>query len=201
MGEASKLPGPGFYDISQSQASDKQIGSGLRTVRDQNLWGIRQTPSPGDYDDALREYVSREALLRIPSPAFKDKSVRRYLGDAQIGPGPGAYRVKSATGTCGGKTFARDPRFTAEKFCGPFKMSDGPSPDTYSTETELTRARIVGGQRARGVRFAREPGISVVGPGRYGKLKCDMLKPSYNVMFDPELKKKQTFKRKYSSPL
>jgi hypothetical protein len=69
------------------------------------------------------------------------------------------------------------------------KLSQVPAPVEYSMETETTRKKVVGGERKNGSRFERETGKANLGPGAYGELPCETIKPSFNIAFDPSLKR------------
>lgn len=190
-------PGPGFYDIPPPPP--KRCGSSMLRSRESNLWNVSQTPSPGQYDGDMAERVERKMTLRTASPAFKDRGQRYQCMDTQgAGPGPGKYFSKLPTVTGGCSKFPRDPRFTPSNFCGRTKMNDGPSPADYSVETRVTKKKVAGGLIPRDLHDPTKGQKNRrVGPGSYGKVKCDMMKPSYNVMFDPEMKRKTMFESRY----
>lgn len=192
-------PGPGYYDKcdkSSSKSKSKLPSFGKAPRGD--LWNVKITPSPGQYEENVAEKIERCVILRTASPAFKDRSERykSYVKE-DPNPGPGVYFAKQPSKKHYSK-FNRDVRFRDDNFVGPMKMNDSPSPANYTVETETTRKRIVGGQKVNARRFEKSPQNSKVGPGKYGKLECDMVHPSYNVKFDPELKKKTELKKLYT---
>jgi hypothetical protein len=193
---AVQNPGPGTYDTEGSIRS-LAVGSALKRGRDPNLWGVRITPSPDQYEKAIEETVSRALLLRTASPAFKDRGKRyQCLEREDPNPGPASCFAKLPKMESGTGKVPKGPRFTENIFCGIVPLSDTPSPAEYTTETPTTRKRVQGGQQRTSSRFQKEkvtnPGI---GPGRYGKVECGLLKGSFNVGFDPAMQDPQPYRK------
>ncbi|OHT03971.1 hypothetical protein TRFO_28627 [Tritrichomonas foetus] len=192
----AKNPGPGFYEKDDKPYVKSKLPSFTKAERPE-LWGIKITPSPGQYEPNIDERIENCVKIRTASPAFKDRSERYgFMVDKQPNPGPGGYYANKP----GKKHYSklpRDARFREDNFCGPDKMNDAPSPANYTVETEATRKRIPGGAKINGGRFDKGPKNTKVGPGRYGVVECDMMKQSYNVMFDPEFKRKSEMKKLY----
>ena len=194
-----KNPGPGTYEKDEKPVvkSKSKLPSFGKSKRPE-LWGSNpETPGPSEYDPYSEEQIERSAVVRTPSPAFKDRSKRyEFMVPKQQNPGPGGYFAEKPPKKHVSK-FNKDVRFREDNFCGPFSMNDSPSPANYTVETPLTRKRIPGGAKMNSSRFEKGPKNRKVGPGSYGIVGCEMLKPSFNVKFDPELKKKTELRKIY----
>jgi hypothetical protein len=167
----------------------------MKTAREANLWDVRVTPAPGQYEVNVAEQLAKCVLLRTGSPAFKDRT-RRYQCLENLEPGPGpAFRPRLPKVTAA--NFPKQDRFTEANFCGTQKLSQVPAPAEYSAETATTRKRVTGGERKNGSRFARDTRNPNLGPGAYGEIPCEMIKPSFNIAFDPSLKGNQRFQMQY----
>jgi hypothetical protein len=186
-----KNPGPGSYD--KPPAPVKHVGQGMKAVREANLWDVKITPAPGQYEENVAEQLAKCVLLRTGSPAFKDRAVR---GHERVEPGPGPAFKPKLPKTAAAK-FPKQERFTETNFCGTQKLSQVPAPAEYSVDTETTRKRVTGGEMMSRSRFARETRKPTVGPGTYGEFSCEMIKPSFNVAFDPGLKRNRPFRMHY----
>lgn len=192
-------PGPGYYDnFDKSTSKPKSKLPSFNKAPRAEIWDVQITPSPGQYEEFVAEKIERCLTLRTASPAFKDRSERyqNYVKE-DPNPGPGVYYAKSPQKKHYSK-FNRDVRFRDDNYVGPLKMNDSPSPANYTVETETTKKRVVGGQKVKARRFEKNSQNSKVGPGKYGGFECEMIKPSYNVKFDPELKKKSDLKKLYT---
>lgn len=192
-------PGPGFYDTdNETLGKQKNKLPTFRKARRQELWDINITPSPGQYENNLQDKIERCVVIRTASPAFKDRSSRyKFMVPEDPNPGPGGYFANKPEKVHYSK-FNKDQRFPKDSYVGKEKINDSPSPANYTVETETTKKRTVGGQKVKAMRFDSGPKNTKVGPGRYGKVNCEMIRPSYNVKFDPELKKKSELKKAYS---
>jgi hypothetical protein len=182
-----KNPGPGSYE--KSGATVRDASAGLQNPsRSPNLWDVRITPAPGQYEEFVAERVARTAVSRVASPAFKDRTARyQCLENPEPNPGP-AYYAKMPRMAKGPREFKKEERFTLTNYSGGQKLSDTPSPAGYNIETELGKKRAPGGAIRYGQRGDKEPKNRKIGPGRYSIMGGEMVKGSFNIHFDAQLK-------------
>lgn len=187
---AQDNPGPGYY---VSAPKVKQNQGLLPRANMPELWAadIKHGPAPGQYNITEGSKYERKAQLRIANPAFKDKGERDCLTNKEANPGPAAYYARvPSKGTA--KEFSRAPRFTEKTYVGNERINDGPAPSQYGFASNP--AKPVGGFISHASRFGKQKKSSVPGPGAYQDAdKCNMIKHSYNVMFDPNNQPVQKF--------
>lgn len=177
---ASEGPGPGYYvDKRNERGASAVISRAPRT----ELWVQHEdAPGPGQYHTDESERLSRRAKMRTGSPAFKDKAVREGLV-AKEGPGPAAYTTKVA-GKKDWVVFPKAPRFGSDG-----EVSPGPGDYDDAREVHTT-----GGLIPQASRFSKQKKSTGPGPDSYQNGdKCDMIKPSFNVKFDPAQQPYQKF--------
>ena len=175
-------PGPGYYRPSSARRATREK-SGPRAARGE-LFEVVDTPGPGRYDTDTATRVATKRKNRIKSPAFASPaSERDVLTNREPGPGP-AYCIRPSSAR-GVREIAKAPRVRQTEYIGGLATSDGPSPDAYSPAPSTPR------RNATIPRANRKPPVDDR-PAAY-QAPSSLIKPSYNVRFDPELKKHQKF--------
>jgi hypothetical protein len=65
-------------------------------------------------------------------------------------------------------------------------MNDSPAPDSYGY-AEVGPVRVSGGYIPVARKYPKWKRSSVPGPGQYQDVdKCELIRPSFNISFDPE---------------
>lgn len=180
--DRSQTPGPGYYNITEEQK--KTYGNGKRSKRGE-LWEINDTPAPNQYDVESLDKIERRSKLRTGNPAFRDRSMRSELANTEVNPGP-IYNTRPKTQIRG--AFPKAARFTDNSFVGT-KINDDPSPAEYNVPRD---ENIRGGAVSRNAHTDNSKTDSP-GPAKYKNIRTDLAKPSYNVMFNPNLQKTKVY--------
>ena len=178
---ASESPGPGYYvDGRPERGASAVISKAPRN----DIWAQHDdSPGPGEYHTDESDRLSRRAKMRTGSPAFKDKVVREGLV-AREGPGPAAYTMR-AQGKKDWVKFPKAPRFKKNR-------DRSPGPADYVDERE---ERPLGGLIPQASRFEKKrKSMMTPAPDAYQNGdKCEMIKSSFNVKFDPAQQPYQKF--------
>lgn len=186
---AQDNPGPGYY-VSVPKTRNQGL---LPRAKKPDLWAadIKYGPSPGQYNITEGSEYERKAQLRIANPAFKDKEERDCLTNKAANPGPAAYYARVPSRNTA-KEFSKAPRFTEKTYVGNEQISDTPAPSQYGFAEKPTKS--LGGVMSRASRFGKQKKSSVPGPDAYQDAdKCNMIKQSFNVRFDPKNQPVQKF--------
>jgi hypothetical protein len=88
--------------------------------------------------------------------------------------------------------FKKEERFTPTSYSGGQKLSVTPSPAEYNIEREFGKKDVLRGGFRHGVE--KEQKDRKVGPGRYGKVCGEMISRSFNIHFDPQLKRSPKYR-------
>lgn len=185
-------PGPGYYN----QTTKKKKGvSTIPRAKKPELWTIVETPSPNQYREFVQDDLKKKRIKRISSPAFKGPVERDCLTNREPNPGPAFHvKVKNQKGV---REFAKAHRFADDEYIGNTKFPNSPGPADFTIEISNPLKPAHGGyiNRTPNQNKNREDNPNV-GPGSYGEVKCEMIKNSYNVRFDPELNRKTSSRRR-----
>jgi hypothetical protein len=181
------VPGPGSY-VSQA-VRPTSTTSGPRTPREE-LWKIVDTPAPGQYEKYIAEDIARRRRRRVANPQFKGgPEDRDVLTNHEPNPGPAAYTVGAKSKKRGVRQFAKATRNRDTEYVGGVKLSGSPAPGEYQHDVK----RPADDPRIRGT-FARD-GLTEVRRQEQSHKEsrepatCELIRPSYNVRFDPQLKR------------
>jgi hypothetical protein len=181
------VPGPGSYVSNPVRPTSAK--SGPRTPR-QELWPIVDTPAPGQYEKYIAEDIAKRKARRVGNPQFMGgPDDRDVLTNHEPNPGPAAYTVGQKPRKKGVRQFAKATRNRDTEYVGGVKLSGNPPPGEYEHDVK----RPADDPTIRGT-FARE-GLTEVRrkeqPYKESRepVTCELIHPSYNVRFDPQLKR------------
>ena len=177
-------PGPGYYcEIERKLVTRPSSANKAQTPE---LWANKFiTPAAQDYDITRAHFGEKKRKMRTPNPQFKGKPVERdCLTNKEPNPGP-AFYVKTPRKTK--QTIPKRTRFREGEYISGVKMSTNPGPSDYDAAIGKEK-KIKGGVIRKNARFDPKDRTPKVSPASYQENKCEMIKPSYNVRFDPALK-------------
>ena len=175
-------PGPGFYETNRPQV-DRHHSDFAQSPK-KELFHSSSTPGPGYYETEFRDEIYKKRKLQHPNTEFLGEKQRDCLTNPEPGPGP---KFNTRTESRNGSKFSKTPRFTDDKYLSG-KFNENPSPDSYNIDRSITTP---------GAYISKIPNRfdskieSTLGPGSYEPKYDSMVKPSYNVKFDPQMIKKR----------
>ena len=175
-------PGPGYYSLSSPRVAPRERS--LSRAQRGELFEVVDTPGPGRYEIDTAARVATKRKRRIKSPAFAGPACERdVLTNREPGPGPAfCVRPGSAKGV---GVIGKAARIRHNEYIGGLPTGETPGPDAYSPAPATPR------RRATIARENRKPAVDNRPSAYQGQ--GSMIKPSYNVRFDPALKKNQKF--------
>jgi hypothetical protein len=179
-------PGPGYYGRREDGAKTS-ARSGNRADRGE-LWEIIESPEPDKYDKYLAERIKEQRKRRVPSPPFKaGPDDRDVLTNKEPNPGP-AFRVRVGKKR-GVRQFGRAGRSRGDGEYAGEVLPESPGPAEYSPRLGDKSQGTIG----RSIVFEFPTDTDRISPASYQDGDSKMVKPSYNVKFDPDLKKRRKF--------
>ncbi|OHS94626.1 hypothetical protein TRFO_11010 [Tritrichomonas foetus] len=182
-------PGPGYYGEEKPR---KTRPSSANKAQKKDMWTSGFiTPSAPDYDITRTGFAEKKIKMRTPNPQFKGEPVLRdCLTNREPNPGPAFYVKVSKKNK---QTIPKRTRFKEGEYISGIKMSQNPAPTDYDA-TIGKEKKTKGGVIRRNARFDPKDRTPKVSPASYQNNNCDMIKPSYNVRFDPALKKSNKYR-------
>jgi len=169
------MPGPGFYDLDRSSQFSK---SGMITqIPRGELWEIKQTPAPGEYETNIQKSIEEKSKSRIQNHVFKNKEPRETLADSNETPGPAEYTIPRSMKSSA-VPFPKSDRFKPTTYIGTLHLNEAPGPAEYSIDRPK---HLIGGTIPRSSTVVKkDKRTKHPGPGQYGEVKCEMYRPSFN---------------------